>query len=207
MIWEKGQLVVLTSRTKCMEDMIFVGNRKDILECLAAALYLRSQYDEYMDQILNVLSGRTQEGNVIEQAVFPYRPKEFPMPPPGSGVVYLLVSCRDRRTTYIGETCNLHRRMLEHNSGNGSKQTAKGELMPWGLLACVVGFEDDVLGRKHFEQLWQSRRDYYRSLNNAVYTPMNVVDWGISAVEDMNLTSTSGHTLRMIRTGTIGTTL
>jgi predicted GIY-YIG superfamily endonuclease len=202
-LWERGQLVVLMSRTRRLSDIIFVGDKAENLECLRNAMKLRSQFDDYMEQILSVVSGLENTPNVIRQEIHPFRPKDVDVPPPGQGVVYVLVSCKDRRTTYIGQTNNLKRRIREHNSGYGSSGTCSPELRPWGLLAFVTGFENGVIERVSFEARWKIRRDTRLWTNRLMYTPNSVVTWGSEVVAEFNINSAGLFSLVMVIAGSV----
>jgi hypothetical protein len=73
-LWEKGQLVVLLSRTKRGEHTIFVRDKEETLDMLCKALGFRLQFMEYMEHILDTLSGEASEAPVIEVYMNPYRP-------------------------------------------------------------------------------------------------------------------------------------
>jgi hypothetical protein len=100
-LWEKGQLVVLLSRTKHGEHTIFVGNKEETLDMLCEALGFRLQFMEYMEHILDTLSGKASEAPVVEVYMNPYRPCDTPLPRDASGYCYLLVSFRDWTTSNI----------------------------------------------------------------------------------------------------------
>jgi predicted GIY-YIG superfamily endonuclease len=202
-LWERGQLVVLMSRTRRLSDIIFVGDKTENLECLRQAMNLRSQFDDYMEQILSVVSGEMNEPHVIQQEVHPFRPKDVDLPTAGQGVVYILLSCKDNRTTYIGQTMNLKRRIREHNSGYGSSGTCPSELRPWGLLAFVSGFEDGVNELLSFETRWKSRRDFRLWTDRIPYEPGNVVVWGSEIVAETNNSNADQNSLNMVIAGVI----
>jgi hypothetical protein len=75
---------------------------------LCEALGFRSQFLEYMEHILDTLSGKATEAPVIKVYMNPYRPCDTPLPRDASGYCYLLVSSRDWTTTYIETTRELH---------------------------------------------------------------------------------------------------
>lgn len=203
-IWERGQLVVLLSRTQRLSDMIFVGNKNETLSCLREALKFRSQFDEYMEQILDVLSGVPEIPRVIDQSVHPFSPKNVALPPTGNGVVYLIVSCKDNRSTYIGQTNDMLRRLKEHNSGRGSKQTSPDHLRPWGLLAYVVGFEQNTRYMMMFEKKWEQQRQRRMTQNQLDYSPSKVITWGKETMDVYNRRSNNvfrSETLHMVIAG------
>jgi hypothetical protein len=127
-LWEKGQLVVVNSRTKFLGDIFFVGDKEATLDAIDELLLKRTLYDEYIEHILDVLSGDVAGGSVVPVIVTAhttYRPKDFSFPEAGSGCCYLLVSVQDGISTYIGQTMVfMGERLHRHNSGIGALQTA-----------------------------------------------------------------------------------
>ena len=57
-----------------------------------------------------------------------------------SGLVHMLVSQKDGRSIYIGNTKNMVKRLNQHNAGFGSLESAQKEKRTWGLYAYVTGF-------------------------------------------------------------------
>ena len=164
-LWEKGQVLVMVSRTKLAKDLIFVGNRLQTLEIICDLIQVQSQYDTFINHVLAVLSRRYGPGaqmqtpRVVEERHHYLRPNDIPLPEAGNGCCYLLVSTRNLHYTYIGQTIRaLATRINEHNSGCGSSQTRSPVLMPWGLLAFVTGFNADREALKYFEQIWEEKR-------------------------------------------------
>lgn len=155
-LWEKGQLVVITSRTALAKDTIFVGNKEQTLDMLKRALLMRSQYGEYMEHVIKTLVGEESEPPIVQAYINPYRPMDIPLPRDLSGFCYLLVSSQDWTTTYIGQTKHLHERLIQHNSGRGAKQTSPYHLRPWVLVAYVCGFDFDRKEHQNFELAWRN---------------------------------------------------
>jgi hypothetical protein len=176
-LWEKGQLVVLTSRTKLLQDIFFVGDKKKTLDAIEDLLLKRTQYDEYIEHVLDVLLGDVV-GNggvpVIDAIHTSYRPNDFFFPEAGSGVCYLLVSTSDYMSTYIGQTLIfIGERLCRHNSGIGAKQTASLQLRSWALLAIIVGFDGNRQDLREFEKLWEEKRSRAASIRHDLH-PMDV---------------------------------
>ena len=79
------------------------------------------------------------------------------------GFVYLIVSTKECRFAYVGETGCIRRRLQEHNSGHGSRFTNNPLLRPWGLMVIISGFPGigehalNVTARKAFEARWHFR--------------------------------------------------
>ena len=154
-LWEKAMVIVLISRVRRAVDLIFVGDKESNLNALTEGLKKRNQYDEYMNHVVQVLSSK---GSFVEPLVLglhPFRYKDIPMPQDRSGVVYMLVSQLDSGSLYIGNTKNVIRRMNEHNSGIGARESAPREKRPWGLYAYVTGFGGDKQLMRQVEHQWQ----------------------------------------------------
>ena len=200
-LWEKEQAVVMLSRTECARDIIFVGSPREIIDAILQVIQIRSQYSEYMNHIISVLSdeGRFSEDGMqqvpaVNQNLHPFCPRNVIQPNDGSGYCYILVSLKDMRTTYIGQTRRLVQRLQEHNSGYGSQGTSDYRLRPWALLAYVSGFDENVRMMLAFEQQWKLRRDNLHMTN-----PMQIADLGRSLIGDWQETSWHAHELCFIR--------
>jgi predicted GIY-YIG superfamily endonuclease len=164
-LWEKGQVVVLVSRTKYCRDLIFVGDQNATLEVICSLIQVQSQYDQYIEHVLDVLSTAShnadtnQHNRVIDEQRHFLQTNDIPLPEGGIGCCYLLISMKNYQVTYIGQTMrSLAVRLSEHNSGYGADSTREHTLRPWGLLAFVTGFDADQHSLKLFETMWEQRR-------------------------------------------------
>eukprot|EP00957_Ditylum_brightwellii_P173326 13196732-Ditylum_brightwellii.AAC.1 len=54
-IWEKGQFVVLSSRTKEAKCIIFIGDKNETLNALKDMLLQKTQWADYMEQVLDIV--------------------------------------------------------------------------------------------------------------------------------------------------------
>jgi predicted GIY-YIG superfamily endonuclease len=204
-LWEKEQIVVLLSRTERARDIIFVGDRQETVDAILQVIQIRSQYSEYMDHIVRVLSdvgdsrNRIREVPALNQSLHPFRPIDVVVPNDPSGYCYILLSMRDRRVTYIGETKRLVKRIEEHNSGYGSEGSSDYRLRPWALLAFVSGFDGNHRAMLAFEYQWKMARDFHHLTD-----PMQIADLGRRLIADWGERNSDGPNLRYIATGTIG---
>ena len=55
-IWDKGQMIVLLTRTNRARDIIFVGCKHDTLAALKRLLLTRTKWLEYIYQVLNIIT-------------------------------------------------------------------------------------------------------------------------------------------------------
>jgi predicted GIY-YIG superfamily endonuclease len=204
-LWEKEQIVVLLSRTVSAKDIIFVGSPRETVESILQVIQIRSQYSEYMNHIINVFGDEETPARiarrvpVVDQNLHPFCPLDVSQPNDSSGYCYILVSLRNSKTTYIGQTKKLVQRLKEHNSGYGSQGTSDPHLRPWALLAYVTGFDGNVTSMLAFERQWKVRRDNYQ-----VTAPMQIADLGRSLIASWQETNPEAADLRYIATGTIG---
>ncbi|MDP2641889.1 MAG: GIY-YIG nuclease family protein [bacterium] len=92
--------------------------------------------------------------------------------------VYVL-ECPDDRSWYIGYTSDLDKRLIQHNSGYGSKTTRKkinaqqrGEALRWKLIYCE-GYLDisDAKGREVFLKSGAGRKFLKKQLANYLSKP------------------------------------
>lgn len=208
-LWEKAQVIVLLSRTRCARNMYFVGDDPvRIANDLLHVLQRETQYFRYMLNLLSVLlerdGGPTGTAVPITFEEHPFRPIDIPLPTDKTGYCYLLVSLKSPGVTYIGETDRLGPRLNQHNTGiGGAVQTKSLHLRPWGMLCYVVGFEYDKSERKSFESRWEIDRQLFpRRNNNRNPTPQDVIDLGCQLVYTYNQAH-GENKLRMVLGGSI----
>jgi predicted GIY-YIG superfamily endonuclease len=113
--------------------------------------------------------------------------------------VYLLVSTRDTSFSYIGQTENMGRRLVQHNSGNGATVTSNPVLMPWAVMAYVVGFQFKH-ERLKFEALWKitALRRKARSMDELTHVASDLI-----ADYNTSCGNTCLFKLRLVFCGTI----
>ena len=109
-LWERAMVVVLISRVKKASDLIFVGDKKANIDALIEGLQARNQYDDYMENIVRVLTGESGHMEPLSLNLHPFRYKDIALPQDRSGLVYMLVSLRDTSSMYLGQTTNMLRR-------------------------------------------------------------------------------------------------
>ena len=165
-LWDKGQAVVLLSRTKLAEDIIFVGDKRDTVKALSLLIQIPNQWMNYMDNVME-LASVNESADDLQVSVFhhqecPFRLCDMQLPTCNTGFVYMLVSLQDTTFSYIGETGNLITRLNQHNSGHGAASTIPSSLRPYAFFAYVSGFNYDKKSRRQFESMWQRRRDEER---------------------------------------------
>ena len=150
------------SRTPFAKDIIFVGNKVATINALVHLIQVNSQWHEYMESVLSLISTNSREiyyPRYIDFQSYPFEMKDLPLPICNTGYVYMLLSTKDHNQNYIGQTLNIGRRLNEHNSGYGSSFTDQIVYRPWFLFAYVVGFNKNIDGMKYFELRWQQLRN------------------------------------------------
>ena len=161
-LWEAAQIVVLLSRTRYAKNLMFVGNREATINAILNALSKPHPHLTKINNLIERLCNENQTPVIIPHPTI-YRPRDATIP--ALRCVYLLVSTKFHDITYIGETDNLSRRLYQHNLGKGSSGTRIAMLMPWALIAYVVGFETRQ-SRQMFEARWQQQRPRRRTYGN-----------------------------------------
>ena len=155
------------SRTKRARDTIFVGNKQDTLNALKAILMKKTQWCEYMDKVLDVITLNATNAEVQQHQhnqsrnleAYPFRICDISLPQCQTGYVYILMSLQQRKYVYIGQTKCLRRRIQEHNSGYGSSSTESPLLRPFAILAYICGFDNNRELREHAERKWKQIRN------------------------------------------------
>ena len=157
-LWEKAMVVVLISRVSEAKDLIFVGNKEENIRAIIRGLSNRTQYDDYMNRIVEILTSKSsgKKSTPFSLTVHPFRQQDIPIPNDRSGIVHCLVSIHEPSSIYVGFTQDMNQRLRQHNSGIGSKASSDPSKRPWGLLAYVTGFQYNRSTMRQFELRWQN---------------------------------------------------
>ena len=118
----------------------------------------RSQWSDYMERVLDIASIDSNEPFHQEEH-YPFRICDITIPQCNTGFVYMLISIRNKKAIYIGETKCLRTRLRQHNSGHGSHSTDVESLRPFRVFAYVCGFDGNSKIRLKLEELWKRNRD------------------------------------------------
>ena len=98
-MWDKGQMVVVTSRTKLGKDTIFVGNKNDVLNSMKILLTRRTQWTDLMDDVLRVITVNYSfnsiesgmDSHILTQDTNPFCICDVCLPECNTGYVYMLL--------------------------------------------------------------------------------------------------------------------
>ncbi|MHA7927462.1 MAG: GIY-YIG nuclease family protein [Marinobacter sp.] len=177
-IWEAAQVIVLLSRVRHARDLFFIGDPDNVARCLFNALLKEAPYQTYINKLLDgLVSKQSMITNYRSSFVSENAPLYVPMltllPGDNKLVCYMLLSMADKKTTYVGQTNNLHRRFYrEHNRLRGSSSTKMVDLQPWAVFGFVLGFQsrEYVLSFEHdWKKLIKNER---HSLSGGIIEPM-----------------------------------
>ena len=72
-LWEKGQVVVLLSRTRLLQHLTFVGDKHETLNAIVTILCRRTLYDDYVSHVLKILTGQSSTFRPTTLSSCPYR--------------------------------------------------------------------------------------------------------------------------------------
>ena len=171
-IWDKGQLMVILTRTRKAEDTIFVGNKQETLSALKNILLSKTQWTNFSEHVLSIITINHNRNSlspirVMSQNDFPFRICDISLPTSQTGFVYFLISVKDRSFTYIGETICIVQRLQQHNEGYGSSSTSPEHLRPYDVMGYICGaqLESSYL-RLYLERRWKVNSDNLISRNN-----------------------------------------
>ena len=171
-IWDRGQMIVLLTRTKRARDTIFVGCKHDTLAALRQLLLTKTQWSDYIEQVLSIVTVNDSVNlpllpRVMNQNAYPFRVSDLSLPTTRTGFIYFLISVKDRTFTYIGHTICITERLPQHNKGYGSSATCPERLRPYGILSYICGSKlEDESVRLYLERKWKINRDYFIDLGN-----------------------------------------
>ena len=164
-LWDKGQLIVIISRTRQPEKTIFVGDKVETLRAFKSLLLRRTQWTDFMEDILDVVTINCVSPERPLTATpdrFPYQISDIELPQCRSGYVYLISSLRDPTYIYIGKANCLRTRIIQHNSGYGSAGTQPYHLRPFAMMGYICGFGGNTDLMFSIEEIWKLRRNELR---------------------------------------------
>ena len=196
-LWEKEQIYVLVSRVKHLSHVTFVGDKEETLKTLKTILLIRTQWSTYVDHFLGQITQKADFPQVFDLNETQFVPYTIEIPRHSVGYVYMLVSRSVRDCVYVGETCNLRRRLREHNSGMGASFTNVSERRPWSVFCFLSGFES-VDERKHCESFWHNELCSRYHNKRVTPTTHQVYNVGLTVLEHMRRTNME---LRMVLCG------
>lgn len=157
-LWQKEQALVILSRPRTLNGVIFVTHdHADLIQALRELLQQSNPLITHAVRVLEAL-----QPLIVQPRIIPHMPhSQLPVEP--TGVVYMLVSTRFPRYAYVGETNNITRRLGEHNRGQGARLTADAHLRPWRVYVLICNFpgladsHENIRARKSFEAEWHRR--------------------------------------------------
>jgi len=168
--WEKGQVVVMLSRSPIGKLITIVGKPEFAIERMWSIICKSTQWTPLMESILDKLSieGDCEEivdlddKGVLELAeLYPFRVCNIELPTAESGYVYLLMSVAYPERTYVGQCKNLERRIRSHNSGYGSEGTAPPIYLPYAPVAYLTNLGHmEVSERMSLESAWRGMNEW-----------------------------------------------
>ena len=168
--WEKGQVVVMLSRTKTSTLIHIVGNKKEAINIMWINIMKHTQWARLVETLLNNLSidgdGVAPDPNFTPGAVqygnhYPYSMGDVELPCSHSGYVYLLMSMRAHGRMYVGECQHLGDRLNDHNNNTGSVGTAPTIYKPYTVVAYIGGLgEYSRNQRMSLEHHWQQLNQF-----------------------------------------------
>lgn len=168
-LWDKGQLIVILSRTRDPKKTIFVGDKTETLRAFRSLLLKRTQWTDFMEHILSVITINSLRHEIVQYATpehYPFQVCDMELPQCNTGFVYMLSSLRKPSYTYIGATDCIRSRIIRHNSGFGSRSTTKENLRPFAIMAYICGFGRNRELMFSIEQKWKIRRNELMSDGN-----------------------------------------
>jgi predicted GIY-YIG superfamily endonuclease len=140
--------------------------REETLKAMNAVINRDSPYTGYVVEMLQGIN-YLERRNLSIQARLPALPYIHDEMPPDIGYVYMIVSLKDHRVGYVGQTKCFRRRLMEHNSEMGGSVQTRA-MKPWVPVVLITGFDDapndaayggdaNKHWREEFERLWCKR--------------------------------------------------
>ena len=160
--WEKGQIVVLLSRTTTSLNTILVGEKNCAIQKMWDLITTGTQWTVYTQKVLDVITISSDNPSRNDTTldfpeIYPFRLNDGNiLPTDNTGFVYCLISVRHKEKIYIGQTQCLSQRLIQHNSGHGSNSTQDIRYRPWAIAGYICGLSHMLkIDRERLERNWK----------------------------------------------------
>ena len=211
--WEKGQIVVLLSRTTTAKMTVIVGGKHFAIQKMWELITKGNEWTRYTSCVLNLIQistfHRSNNDAVSNDTNFFDYPVNYPfrlsdgniIPTDTTGFVYCLVSTRNNNLVYIGQTTCLSQRLIQHNSGRGSQSTHDISNRPWAKASYICGLSHmNTIHRMSLERKWKSHIEDLRLRGyNDSYSWINGEKYVIEVYNEEHI----HHNIRFIRCVTL----
>jgi predicted GIY-YIG superfamily endonuclease len=137
--------------------------REETLKAMKAVINRDSPYTGYVVEMLQGIN-YLERRNLSIQARLPALPYIHDEMPPDLGYVYMIVSLKDHRVGYVGQTKCFRRRLMEHNSEMGGCVQTRA-MKPWVPVVLITGFDDapnDAAYGGDANKHWREEREWCR---------------------------------------------
>ena len=139
-LWERPMFLVIVSRVRRLDDLMFVGEKNDTLKCIENVLNMKC---EKWSRIERMFAAKDCRNEMITYEVFNGHAEDFYLPGiHTSGYIYILVSLKNKNEKYVDYTKNLREDLNEINMGVKDIKKSSA-LKPWVVMAFVPDVEID----------------------------------------------------------------
>lgn len=200
-LWDKGQLIVILSRTRIGKNSIFVGNENETINALKSLLTKKTQWTDYMDEVLKLITIRNNNNStennlqprrrIMTVDSFPYRICDITLPQCNTGYVYMIVSIKNKNQVFFRYTESLRNSINNHNRGILSMSTEPPQFRPYALVGFISGFDKNKDLMEHVRDRWEHKQRSLVMENNN-----NVKEWvlcGADVIESLNRNTVDGR--------------
>ena len=136
-IWERSMFLVIVSRVRCLDNLVFVGEAHDTLECIRSILNMKCPKWQFIE---NLSDRKDNHDDIIPYELFNLHQDDFYLPGAHAvGYLYILISLVNKNRRYVGLTFDLRKEVADINIGLKSinRPTA---LKPWVCMGFMAGF-------------------------------------------------------------------
>ena len=142
-LWERPMFLVIVSRVRRLEDLLFVGEKNDIMNCIDNVLNMKCEKWKIIE---NMIKAKDSANEIIPYEVFTGHGEEFYLPGiHSSGYIYTLVSLKNRNERYVGHTKDLQKELNDIN--NDLKVIGKSAaLKKWVVMGFISGVNVEKIG-------------------------------------------------------------
>ena len=147
-LWDRGQLIVILSRTRIIQNTIFVGTKNETIIRFKVILDQITHWCDYIEEVMKIINftpnNNSESSASLNQSSFPFRICDISLPQDQNGSVYFLIS--QKYTSYVHNisTLCLRTTLRKYNVGGYSSGTdITMNLRPFVLIYYICGFRKD----------------------------------------------------------------
>lgn len=161
-LWDRRQLLVILSRVRNFNDLLFVGSPQDTVKAMRELLSTTDKWDVFTDRVIESCD-TIRHGSGIVPNTNALPSISTTVPSANCGFVFMLISLSHPEISQYGECISLRSILRDWN--DILHDPSKFHFRPYALAAFVCGFPGIGSDRINL----QHRQEFFESVNDTVH--------------------------------------